>query len=239
MLIIENNSALNLEVVCCSANQYIKLGNIKKGEKLEIPKGESKSFANKCELMDNIYNRLYQRDKSLKDEEIEKQRSNNQKRNIVEYYFNYEQKSMQGIKFIAWSKTPVIGDILVNNKTLKRYDSTMVTADLKLNVKSGNTVELPFGYIEPTIIQDSFMKGHYDLYENRFYGNGTVEIDYSIGNGIRPENVKIRFDTPSSNTKQFIWNQESKNWEERGLSNYTIEGQDLEKYLDENNTLKT
>ena len=239
---IENNTNLDLnDCYLISANQYIELGSIKSGEKKEIPSGKVQKYNDRYSLLDSIYGQMYiNRDtsKGMTEDEIAKIRSNYQKRNVAEYYFNQEMVEIQGLKLVAWSDTPKDTDILVNNKTIKSYDKSMVVSDIKLNVFSGNNIELPFGYVKPIIDQQNMMKGNYDSYSNRFYGMGTVEISFNIDSSINPEKIKIYFESPPANTKQFIWNTDNKDWESRDVSNYIIEGWNLEKYIDENNTLK-
>lgn len=239
---IENNTNLDLnDCYLISANQYIELGSIKSGEKKEISSSKVQNYNDRYVLLDSIYGlRHVNRNtaKGMTKDEIEKVRSNYQKRNVVEYYFNREMQGIQGLKLIAWSDTPRDTDILVNNKKIKKFDKSMVVSDIKLNVFSGKSIELPFGYVKPIIDQQNMMKGNYDSYSNRFYGMGTVEISFNIDSSIKPEKINIYFERPPANTKQFIWNMEIKDWESRDVSNYTIEDWNLEKYIDENNTLK-
>ena len=236
---IENNTDYDLEDCSLVTNNlYIKLGDIKKGEKLDIPKNQEESFNNRYELMDSLYEMSYRSGANVKGEELERRRLNNQKRNIIDYYFNYEREKIQGIKFIAWSKSPVIDDIPVNNKVLKRYDNTMLVADFNLKIQVGDIVELPFGYIEPIIVQDNLMSGHYDAYNNSLYGSGTVGVNFNIGHNIKPISIKLSFTKPSSNIKQYIWNFELDDWEEGELSSFTIDSGDLSKYLDKNKEIK-
>lgn len=239
---IENNTNLDLsDCYLISANQYIELGSIKSGEKKEIPSNGSKNYNDRYVLLDDIYgSRHIDRNtaKSMTEEEFAKARSNYQKRNVAEYYWNQEMKGTDGLKLIAWSDTPKDTDILVNNKKVKSFDKYMVVSDIKLNIFSGNTVEFPFGYVKPIIDQQNMMKGHYDSYSNRFYGEGMVEISFNIDMSIKPEKINIYFEKPPANTKQFVWNMDIKDWESKDVSNYTIEGRDLDKYIDENNTLK-
>ena len=239
---IENNTNWDLnDCYLISANQYIELGSIKSGEKKEISSGKVQKYNDRYFLLDSIYGQMYiNRDtsKGMTEDEIAKVRSNYQKRNVAEYYFNQEMVEIQGLKLVAWSDTPKDTDILVNNKKIKSYDKSMVVSDIKLNVFSGNNIELPFGYVKPIIDQQNMMKGNYDSYSNRFYGMGTVEISFSIDSNIVPEKINIYFESPPANTKQFIWNMNNKDWESRDVSNYTIEGWNVEKYIDENNILK-
>ncbi len=236
---IENNMDVDLaDCLIIVANQYIELGDIKKGERINISKGMNKNFTNRYELLDTLYPRYYQRDKKLKGDELITLRLGNKKRDLIEYFFNYEGQTIDGIKLIGWTKEPIIDDILVNNRSLKRYDNTMVAVDLNLSVRIGNTIELPFGYIKPSFKENDLIKGHYSDYDNMIYGEGTVEIDFNIDSNIKPEIIKIRFDTPSTSIKQYIWDYRSALWDERELSNFTIEYQDIESYLNETNVLK-
>ncbi len=236
---IENNTGFDLEdCYIITANQFLKIDDFAKGEKIDISNMEKKSFTNRFELLDGIYPRFYQRDGNTKGEELIKRRLANQKRNIIDYYYDYLGQNPQGIKLIAWSRNPLIDDIYVNNKVLKRYDNTMFIVDFDLNLVTGNNIELPFGYVEPVIEEGSLNQGHYNSYDNRFYGIGTVDISFNIDFSIKPENINIRFEKPLSNVKQYIWDNESSDWDEKELSSYNIESGELEKYLDGNNVLK-
>lgn len=236
---IENNTDIALEdCAIVTANQYIKMGDIKPGGETAIPKGMVQYYSNRHEFMDNLYPRIYQRYNKVKDEELVALRLGNKKRDMLDYFFYNEGQKIEGIKLIGWSKTRILDDISVNDKILKRYDNTMVVVDLKLNVKSGNMVELPFGYIEPIIVQDNFTKGHHDLYSNIYYGDGTVEFLFVIDEYIEPNSIKIKFENPSYNIKQFIWDGKSLTWEEKELSNFAIEDKEMGKYIDGNNELR-
>ncbi|NLN47997.1 MAG: hypothetical protein GX154_02660 [Clostridiales bacterium] len=235
---VENNTDVELEdCTVVTADQYIKLGGIKAGEKVEISKGMNVSFANRHDLRDELYPRIYQRYNNIKVDELLKLRLNNKKRDLLDYFINSEVQ-MDGVKLIGWTKTPILEDILVNGKTLKRYDNTMIVADLKLNLKSGNSIELPFGYIEPVIVQDSFIKGHYDTYSNMYYGDGAVEFSFFIDENIESKSIKIRYDNPSYYLKQFIWDCNSSIWEEKELSNFVIYEGEIEKYVSEKNEIR-
>lgn len=237
--LIENNTDIELEdCIIITAIQYIKLGDITAGGKALIPESMSQSFANRYELMDSLYPRIYQRYNNIKEDELLKLRLTNKKRDLLDYYFNNEGQKIDGVKLIGWTKTPILDDILVNGKTLKRYDNTMVVVDLKLNVKTGNMIELPFGYIEPVIIDDGFAKSRLDLYSNIYYGNGAVEFSFAIDENIEPKNIKIKFDKPSDTLKQYIWDCNSLIWEEKELSSFSVYEEGIEKYVDENNELK-
>lgn len=239
---IQNNTNFDLnDCYLISANQYIELGSIKSGEKKEVSSSGAKNYNEKYMLLDDIYGLRYinrNTSKSMAEEELAKARYNYQKRSVAEYYFNQEIQGIHGLKLIAWSDTPRDMDILVNNKKIKRFDKSMVVSDIKLNILSGKSIELPYGYVKPIIDQQNMIKGNYDSYSNRFYGRGTVEVSFDIDNTIKPEKINMYFEEFSANTKQFIWNRDIKDWESRNISNYTIEGDDLQKYLDENNSLK-
>ena len=239
---IENNTNMDLyDCYLISANQYIELGSIKSGEKREVSPNTAQNYSDRYMLLENIYGQRHinrNTAKAMEEEELAKARSNYQKRSVAEYYFNQEIQGIQGLKLIAWSDTPRDTDILVNNKKIKRFDKSMVVSDIKLNVFSGKSVELPFGYVKPIIDQENMVRGHYDSYNNRFYGRGIVEISFNIDKNIKPEEVNIYFEKPSVNTKQSIWNKDTKEWESGDFSNLTIESSNLEKYLWEDNSLK-
>ncbi len=236
---IENNTDFDFEdCYILTANQYIKLSDIKKGEKIEIPKGEIISFANRYELLDSLYSRYYQRGNTPKGEELLEKRREYQKRGIIEYFINLEGQKVQGIKLIAWSNAPIVQDISVNNKNLLRYDNTLLAFDLELDMQLGKKIELPYGYIEPSIIQDSMFKVHYDDYDNRFYGRGEAEVHFEIKEKIEVESISIKTENPSPGTKQFIWNRELSAWEEQDLELYNLSSGDINVYLDDYNILK-
>ncbi|MCQ1530614.1 hypothetical protein [Lutispora saccharofermentans] len=237
---VENSAGFDLEdCYIISSYQYMHISDIKNGEKKEISGAAEKYYGNKYDLMEGLYNvrQIRNRGQKLTDSDIAQLRKDNQKRDILEYYFSDISSGIEGIKLIGWTKAPIGGQVKINGKDIKSYEKSLAAIDMKLVMQPGEEVELPFGYIQP-VIKGSMMNGNYDSYNNMYYGNGTLEVSFKIDENIEPKAISISYDKPEPNIKQYIWNEGIKDWEAGDFSSFEIEGASMEKYLDQSKAIR-
>lgn len=237
---VENSTDFELEdCYIISPYQYMHIGDIKSGEKKEIAGDAKKYYGNRYDLMESLYNINMRQNngQKLTNDQIAQLRINNQRRNILDYYFEDKNSvGIEGIKLIGWTKASMGGQVKVNGKDVKNYEKSLIIAEMKLAVQSGEEVELPLGYIKPSIKQN-LVKGGYEAYDNMIYGSGIIEISYSMDGVIEPQRISVSHEKIDPNIKQFIWNVEKNDWETGDYSSFVIEEKDITKYLDENKNL--
>lgn len=250
---IKNNSGFDIDEAYVVDNGiYIAVGSLKNGESKNIDeavktfrRGEWYNFT------EAIYKPVYSTGRSIQsysDKEIQKFREEDQKRQIMSQYLE-EEYGTEGTKLLAWSKTPISKDILVNGKDVKKYEKNFITAPVKLTYRDGNNVEYPVGYVKPEISfknpnNSNVDNSKYNFDQNeRLYMQGTYEIKFSIDKDINLQNVGIKYSLGNQSSggnppKQYIWDNETNDWKEGDYTSFNIEGNDLSKYINKDNELK-
>lgn len=238
-----NNTGFDLdEAYIITADNFIKLGAIKNGEKKGInEKGEYyNGFIN--EFTNKIYKNPYNGPNpqtSFTDEEIKEYRLNEQKRSAINLVFQGDYMKVSEPKIIAFTNSSITKDIVVNGKVVKKYERTLLAAPAELTFKKGNAVEYPRGYIKPKVTANA-MKGGYDEMGMRFFGEGTFDLSYDIDKNVKVEKLETSFNFQggtASDVKLEIYNNISGKYEEAKHS-MTIEKEELSKYINESNQLK-
>lgn len=239
---ITNKSGFDLEeCYIATSNEVIDIGQIKNGETIEVKDKSGKYYSYPYEMINAIYQDPHQGRKpgqKITPEEIDKFRKSMQKRQIMEYYLMGGGQGIKGAKLIGWSTNPMVKDILVNGKTTKKYEKNFIVSDASITFKIGNKVSYPMGYIQPVITKNNLTNGNYDEYGKMFYGRGEVEISFQIDKDIVPDYIKTQYTINQggqSQVKQFIWNYQSKTWEEGNYSAFNIDKERISKYVENNN----
>lgn len=223
-----------------TSNEYMSIGDVKSGERKEITGQAKKYYGNRYDLLNNIYDTIMSRYGGLKlsEEEAFELREKTQKKYILEYYLDSNTSSeIEGVKLIGWISDSLGGDVLVNGKTVDSYEKSLLVSDLKLNIKSGEEVEFPLGYIKPVVKQD-LSRGSYEAYDNMIYGAGTIEVNYNIMENVLPERIALSSERIDYNVNQYIWNVEKNEWDSGDFANFIIQGDDIAKYVDKNNSVR-
>lgn len=244
---IKNTSGFDLEEChVFTSSQYGDIGPVKNGETKQVKVKAESYFGNRYDLINAIYkdpNSQSQPTNRRKPstEEIVEFKENRQKRQVFEYALMNQGMQKSGASLVAWSSTPYAKDILVNGDTTRRYEKSLIVSEVELSFRNGNSVEYPFGYVKPVIV-NNMKEGNYDDYNEMFYGRGSFEVHYQIDSDISIETVKIQYTTAAKGQnqriKQYIWSNKSKDWVEGDYSSYTISGDSLEEYLDKSSMLK-
>ena len=241
---IINSSGFDLdECYIITPTQYADVGPVKNGETKQIDIKPSSYFGQRYELINAIYKDPYSgpnrinRNTRLTPEEMAEFRLNLQKRHVLEYGLLYEAYQGYEAQLIAWSSTPVAEDLLVNGRETKKYEKTFITSKVNLSFRDGKNVEYPLGFLKPAIV-NNLNAGNYDDYGKTFYGRGSFEVHYKIDD-IRAESVKIQYTVgDTQRVRQYIWDNEKKEWTEGDYRDFEIHGELLGRYLDGSNMLK-
>ncbi len=238
---VTNNSGFDLEeCYIITANQYMKVGAIRNGETASINAKPSSYFGNRYDLLNAIYKDPYSGPAPLNRlnyEEIRGLRESMQKRQVLEYSFLSQDLGNREAVLMGWSRRSGAQNLLVNEKQTKRYEKSLILADVDISFRSGNTVEYPYGFIRPDIVGSPAM-GNFDEMNKTFYGSGTMEVHYPIDRDIQVEGVKIKYTVGTPNIRQFIWNASTKSWEQGDYTSFSIDGENTGKYVDENNLMR-
>jgi len=241
---IINSSGFDLdECYIITPTQYAGVGPVKNGETKQIDVKPSSYFGQRYELINAIYkdpysgpNRVNQNSR-LTPEEMAEFRLNLQKRHVLEHSLMYEAYQGYEAQLIAWSSTPVAEDLLVNGRETRKYEKAFITSKVNLRFRDGKNVEYPLGFLKPEIV-NNLDAGNYDDYGKTFYGRGSFEVHYKIDD-IRAESINIQYTVgDTQRVKQYIWDNEKKEWDEGDYRDFEIHGELLGKYLDGSSMLK-
>lgn len=240
---IANTSGFDLdECYIITPNQYADVGPVKAGETKQINIKPSSYFGQRYELINAIYKDPHSgpqgsNKNKLTSEEMAMIRQNMQKRQVLEYGFNEVYQGFEA-KLVAWSRTPVSKELLVNGKSTKKYEKSLITSSVNLSFREGNNVEYPLGFLKPTIV-NNINAGNYDEYGKMFYGQGSFEVHYQIDSSILIESIKTQYTIGNTQSvRQYIWDNEKGDWAEGDYRDFDINSNLLEKYIDSNNMLK-
>lgn len=244
---IENNTGYDLdELYIIAADQFAVLGAIKNGEAKSIDETLKSYYGNMYDLLNMIYKEPYEgsrfRQGNISDEQKRIYRLSHQKQQVWENYITGLDTA--GGQLIGFSNMSAAKKIYVNNKAVRKFEKTFISAHPYISFTKDNVTEYPFGYIRPEVFSKSSGKENYDNLRNVYYGNGTIEVNYDIGKDIDVHEVSIRFDSSGNfknsknRIKQFMWDTESSGWTELKAQNMKIVGSDIKKYIDNENMLK-
>lgn len=242
---IKNTSGFDLEeCYIITPNQYANVGSVKNGEIKQLDIKTSNYFGQRYDLINAIYKDPYSgpqkpnQTRKLTPEEIAQYRKDNQKRQVLEYGFMNDSYKGFEASLIAWSSTPIAGELFVNGKAAKGYEKSFITSKVNMSFRDGDNVEYPLGFLKPTIVNNQ-NTGNYDEYSKMFYGRGSYEIQYTIDNNIKAEIVRTQFTVGNAQlVRQYLWDVQKGSWVEGDYRNFEIKGDLLDKYIDEKNMLK-
>lgn len=240
---IKNTSGFDLEeCYIITPSQYASIGPVKNGETKQVEIKPVNYYGQRYDLINAIYKDPYSgsqnRNTKYKPEEIAQIRKNNQKRQVLEYSFMNEAYQGFEARLMAWSSTPVAGELLVNGSVVKGYEKSLITSKVNMSFREGNTVEYPLGFLKPTIINNQ-NNGNYDEYGRTFYGRGTFEVHYKIDGSIAVESIRTQYTVGNTQrVRQYLWDVREGAWAEGDYRGFDIKGDLLGRYIDGDNTLK-
>lgn len=146
------------------------------------------------------------------------------------------------IKLIGWNDSNIGNNIMINNSKSNYIDRNLFTKDLKIEFKEGTQVSLAYNNLKYRTI-DSEGIG-VDFYSGSLYNEGFVDLEYKLNSDISAINYfKIEvYDDADEDMRElfeegkievFIKNHKMENWEKLNQTFETEE--DLEEYLVDGN----
>lgn len=228
------------------SKSYIKIGDIKAGETKDIRAKEVSHRGHIYDFGDKVYRNRNNGISSafMNADEIREIKAGGQKSNLLNIYFG-ERGIGEGPKLISWSNTDINKGILVNGKSIRRFEKSLVISDADVTFIKNGVAEYPYGFINPKIDMVGNSRGMYDDYSKRFYEKGNFEVSFSLDEydiNIEEIDVKYKITTTASGgnkaVEQYIFNNKTEQWEEGDYRNFKILKENFGKYLDSNNTLK-
>ena len=234
---IKNSTSLDLkECYLITANNYYSLGDLKRGESITVP--ESSGNYN-----GDINNLIHTNIVNFKNQNAQNPTDLNQKINMLTVGLGgYGSKPYltTGATLIGFSDTEYRKPITVNGKEAEKLEKTIVTSNLSLDLKNGDTIEYPLGFVPSDIVPGSTLK--YNSNENVLIGNGYAEILYHLDKGITLEEFQFdmtnayAYKNNASNVTISIYNTNKKDFETASTAK-TV-GEEVKNYLDSDNNIK-
>jgi hypothetical protein len=215
---------------------YYKIDSLKSGETANLDSMNPVSHSGNIHLMINdVYfsNSSSGRNKTEKKRYMDLQ----QEGNILRRMYDYGNGQIEGIKFIAFSKTEIHKPLLVNGTPAKKNERNVLIVPVDIVFKNGGKAEYPLGFVPYDVVNTSNL--NYEMGINRFYGNGSAEILFKIDTDVSVEEFEIKTSTTQSkafNENYSIYNVVKKAYEP--LKDTTISGENLKNYLSAENTVK-
>ncbi len=230
-------NAMDMDLEDCyiiTPKYYITLGDIKRGESVEVKKSNLVTVNSYPQAAMEIYmNKGNVYGANMSEEERIKFMNKDQKRNIIDFYLqNIGYNSQAQTKFIGWSKGPFNQGFKLNGKKPTSLERNLIVAELKINYKNGSVVEYPSGSIAPQIISINGMG--IDPYAGNLYGNGFAELSYSIDKDIIISSFEL--DTLGNGFNYSIWNNNTSQYE--GLTGSVIDAKKNPQYVDKENVIR-
>lgn len=240
---IKNNTGIDLEECLVLTNsKYLDLGPLKNGE-IKSLNTYGSTFYVKQDIL-GIFNKgtfNVSIGKKMNNEKIMEMRRNQQNQGLVNYYLTSGFDDNYPIKVIGIGRKTLAKDILVDKRVIKKYEKVLLISECSIDFKSGNQIEYPSRYFKPVILNSKFPG--YDPFGETYHGRGTIELMYELDENININEVKFdnhiqSMRTLSTEVKGCLWNYLTNTWEEGDYNNYTIKGEDISKYVGENNSIK-
>jgi hypothetical protein len=232
---IKNSTTLDLtECYLITANEYFSLGPIKSGDSITVPE----SLGN---YNGDINNLIQSKLINFNNSNGQNYNDLNQKSNMILVALGgYGSKPYltTGATLIGLSDNEYRKPITINGKEAEKIEKTIVTANLSLDLKNGDTVEYPFGLVPSEILPGSTLK--YDSYTNAIVGSGSAEVVYHLDKALSLEEFQFDMNylnkSNASNITVSIYNTNKKDFET--ASTAKTSGEEVKNYLESDNSIK-
>ncbi|MCT4605985.1 MAG: hypothetical protein N4A64_07740 [Marinisporobacter sp.] len=245
---IKNSSNLKLEdAVLIYGNEYEKLGDIEKGASKEIQLMFKKKTNKKPQRNGyyQILDAIYPEDQRslgsrMKNAENEKSLTNVMKREILGNGF--ENYLMDGrsdtLNIVAWNQESIAEDIKINGKVVDRIDRTLIIIPAEIDYVKGTKIEIPKGMWQPNVIDRDKM--HVEWSDDMLWGEGYAVFSMKPQINMEIEAMEISFSNyhVNENYQVYIYNYQTQEWQKYDQEHFTIQGEDKDKYYDENRGAK-
>lgn len=155
------------------------LGSLANGEKISVEDSDKFTSAlSVFEITSNIRNDNYNSNKNKDGTKYELRTCE-----LLDYAYNnsiYENNRATS-KLIAVTEKDVEYDLKVNGKAPLVKNDTIFINDVNINYKSEDgTIEYPYGYFVPYILEQSNVDGYYDPNERAISGNLELTLSYQL-----------------------------------------------------------
>lgn len=224
-----NNLDTNInKLVLVSGENIWDLGSVKKGEELNLEKINISQSAGVGVYGDELTNKYWNlngnKNVDIKSEEF---------KNIIRYGNILQLLSSEMIfngesKLIAITDMPIDYGIEFGEKTISKYDNTVLVQDVEINFKDkdGNT-NFPQGYFKG-VMESATANVHPEEYSGEIYGEGEVIFNFKISDEIEVLNIEVtKVKSPYGNSgnvdtgEYFIYNHTNNNYEKIDLADST------------------
>ena len=190
---VKNNFEYDIEnLILLSGNSLFELGPLSKGEEKAL-KDISISSSSGLQSYAETMNQKYYENKWKKefDEKDPKFKNILRKASLLSMISN-EFIMSNSTKLIAITNIPIDYEIDFDNKSISKFDTTVVIQDAEVDFKDENGVySFPDGYFKP-IATSIDTNVHLDEYNGYIYGQGEIVFDYEIDKNIKIEEVTVK-----------------------------------------------
>ncbi|MGV8982529.1 hypothetical protein [Clostridium sp.] len=239
---IKNSTKIDLEdCYILTAGEYYKVGDLKVGESKIIPTRGGIYGGNMDQFSSEVIMGYNQNGNQGNMTQVNSNVfiDNSQKGAMLRLMFQGNNMMVDGIKIIGFSKTPIEEPLIINGGTnVAKNERIVLIMPISVSFIDGNNVNYPMGFIPFEVIPSNSIK--YDTFNNRIFGNGDAEIEYSIDKKINVEQVTIETTNLINGSPQqpiiYIYDYISSSYEK--LLDATIKVDNLKKYINKDNKIK-
>ena len=237
-------NSTNLDLVDClivGPEGYNKIDSLKKGETYNFNGSTMKSYGGGAlqQLIQDEFFMYNSRNSNINENERKSRMDKNLEGNILQMMFNYGNQQLEGINFLGFSKTELHDTLVINGNEVKKNERSVLFFPINLVFENGDSIEYPLGFVPYEV--SNIINLNYDMYSKRLYGNGSVEILYRIDQKMKVNEIELN--STNMNVKSLpsspaisIYNTAENAYEV--LNSTKVSGDDLKKYLAQDNTVK-
>jgi hypothetical protein len=237
---IKNSTKLDFyDCYIITPSAYYKIDELKSGQIGELGTSSGLNGGNIQQMIQDEFYKNNMITSNMNDSERKKYMDKIQEGSILQTMINNQNGVIDGIKMIAFSKTAIHSPLIINGNEAKKYERNILYIPLNLKFKNGDTIDYPLGLVHFDIINTSSLQ--FINFDNRFVGNGSAEMLYSIDENMSAEEIEIN--TVNNSNKQgptkpnyYIFNIDKKAYEP--LQDGVIKGDVLKKYLSKDNHIQ-
>lgn len=178
---ITNNLGCDIKkLVVMTPYKIWDLGSLANGEKISVEDSDKFTSAlNMWEITNKIRDDNYNNGNKNKDNKKYELRTCE----LLDYLYNNSMydNNKNTSKLIAVTEKEVEYDLKVNGKAPLNKNDTIFINDINISYKSEDgTIEYPYGYFVPYIMEQSNVDGHYDPNERTISGNLELILSYQL-----------------------------------------------------------
>ncbi len=237
---VKNSTGLDLtDCLLVMPDSYYKIDSLKSGADVNLDNITQGSHEGNFHIMvsDVFFNRNYSRVNAATETDRKRNLDLRQEGNILQRMFDYGNGQINGINFIAFSKTQIHKPLLVNDTPAKKNERNIIFMPVDVKFTDEGKVEYPLGFIPFEVINTSNL--NYDMAISRFYGSGSAELIYKLDKDMLVEEFEVntsKLQFKSFNAGYSIYNIRKQTYE--SVNDKVINGESVKDYLTPENTLK-